>query len=341
MVQLAIIDFNPELMSIVKNGGQCGLDGAIPGGGPGFRRRLQHHGMTEEYSPFATPDEMLQPCSCFAPNGTYTCPTSADNGHHMAPGAGCSFDILAGGMWLQRQKQYLLANGVAVMTVNARTFDGWNIDNETYDGHRPPDPNSNPFESVTEGTDKPFFAALARDMASGKLGQLNPRAGCFPRLVWRGTDGERVGRRLCSWRAHRDHNEGRCDDVRRDPAVLQHALGHPWTRGRFPGRDRAVRQLRRWLRVQHTGLLRVSAETTTCLLPAGFAKGLWRLTGQPLCVQRLPQKQLERSSVHWLHAHDCGRFLRRERPTQPDRLLQLLLPSGVNRELLHGAPRRI
>ena len=61
--------------------------------------------MTEEYSPFATPDEMLVPCSCFAKNGTYTCPTNADNGHHMQPGAGCSFDILAGGMWLQRQKQ--------------------------------------------------------------------------------------------------------------------------------------------------------------------------------------------------------------------------------------------
>ena len=45
------------------------------------------------------------------------------------------------------------------MTVNARTFDGWNIDNETYDGHRAPAPNASPFESVTEGTDKQFFAA--------------------------------------------------------------------------------------------------------------------------------------------------------------------------------------
>jgi hypothetical protein len=31
-------------------------------------------------------------------------------------------------MWFQRQKQYLLANGIAVMTVNTREFDGWNID---------------------------------------------------------------------------------------------------------------------------------------------------------------------------------------------------------------------
>lgn len=42
----------------------------------------------------------------------------------MAAGPGCSFDILAGVMWFQRQKQYLLANGIAVMTVNTRLFDG-------------------------------------------------------------------------------------------------------------------------------------------------------------------------------------------------------------------------
>ena len=182
LIQLAIIDFKPGLGSVLKNHGQCGLDGQSPGGHHGFRRRkrrLQPHGMTEEYSPFATPDEMLGPCKCFAANGTYICKTTADNGHHEEAGAGCSFDILAGGMWLQRQKQYLLANGVAVMTVNARTFDGWNIDNETYDGHRAAPANSNPWESVTEGTDKPFFAALARDMASGKLGLLNPARVAF------------------------------------------------------------------------------------------------------------------------------------------------------------------
>lgn len=38
MIQLAIIDFNPEIKSILKNKGQCGLDGNIPGG-HGFRRR--------------------------------------------------------------------------------------------------------------------------------------------------------------------------------------------------------------------------------------------------------------------------------------------------------------
>ena len=48
------ITVTPELKSILKNKGQCGLDGNIPGG-HGFRR-LQ--GMTEEYQPFATPEEM-------------------------------------------------------------------------------------------------------------------------------------------------------------------------------------------------------------------------------------------------------------------------------------------
>ena len=37
MIQLAIIDFNPEIKSLLKNHGQCGLDGNIPGG-HGFRR---------------------------------------------------------------------------------------------------------------------------------------------------------------------------------------------------------------------------------------------------------------------------------------------------------------
>ena len=36
--------------------------------------------------------------------------------------------MLAGVMWFQRQKQLLLANGIAVMVVNTRTFDGWSID---------------------------------------------------------------------------------------------------------------------------------------------------------------------------------------------------------------------
>ena len=33
------------------------------------------------------------------------CPTTADDGRHKSPGEGCSFDMLAGVMWFQRQKQ--------------------------------------------------------------------------------------------------------------------------------------------------------------------------------------------------------------------------------------------
>ena len=195
LIQLAIIDFAAANASIEANGGQCGLDGVIPfpKGGPGFRRRAEEQededdgrppgrhgfGITEEYQPFATPEEMMSPCSCFAPDGIYNCSTTADNGHHMSPGAGCSFDILAGGMWLQRQKQYLLANGVAVMTVNARTFDGWDIDNPSFDGHAQAPAGSNPFESTAQGADKPFFEALSKDMASGKLGALDPSRVAF------------------------------------------------------------------------------------------------------------------------------------------------------------------
>ena len=201
LIQLAIIDFAAANASIEANGGQCGLDGVIPfpKGGPGFRRRAEEQededdgrppgrrgfGITEEYQPFATPEEMMSPCSCFAPDGIYNCSTTADNGHHMSPGAGCSFDILAGGMWLQRQKQYLLANGVAVMTVNARTFDGWDIDNPSFDGHAQAPAGSNPFESTAQGADKPFFEALSKDMASGKLGALDPSRVAFH--GWSGT----------------------------------------------------------------------------------------------------------------------------------------------------------
>lgn len=67
-------------------------------------------------------------CSCFAANGTYVCPTIPDHGHHEEPRKDCSFDMLAGAIWFQRQKQYLLANGVAVIVLNTRIFDGWNID---------------------------------------------------------------------------------------------------------------------------------------------------------------------------------------------------------------------
>ena len=52
-------------------------------------------------------------------------------------------------MWFQRQKQYLLANGIAVMTVNTRLFDDWNID----------------VVGWLHGQDPAFFAKLAQELA--------------------------------------------------------------------------------------------------------------------------------------------------------------------------------
>lgn len=112
----------------------------------------------EESSPFAAPHDLTDSCSCFAPNGTYVCPTIADHGHHEEPRANCSFDMLAGAVWFQRQKQYLLANGVAVLVINPRVFDGWNID----------------LPSWASGEDKPALANLAKEVAAGKFGHLDP-----------------------------------------------------------------------------------------------------------------------------------------------------------------------
>ena len=102
-------------------------------------------------------------------------------GHHAEPKKGCSFDLLAGMVWFQRQKQYLVANGIAVMVVNTRIFvrsalafalpaspdrlltrceqDGWNLDEVAW----------------SVGEDRGFFAALTKAMTSGGLGPLNPQ----------------------------------------------------------------------------------------------------------------------------------------------------------------------
>jgi hypothetical protein len=81
-------------------------------------------------------------------------------------------------MWFQRQKQYLLANGIAVMVVNTRVFDGWNIAMEYWHG----------------GEDPPFFAKLGQEMKSGKLGRLNPS-----RVAFHGWSG---GAQMVSQMAH-------------------------------------------------------------------------------------------------------------------------------------------
>jgi hypothetical protein len=53
-----------------------------------------------------------------------------------------------GAMWLQRQKQFLLANGIGYVVVNTRSFDGWDID----------------MPSFQTGEDPAFFQQLSTDL---------------------------------------------------------------------------------------------------------------------------------------------------------------------------------
>jgi hypothetical protein len=50
------------------------------------------------------------------------CEEHGGGGHH---GGGCNYDQQAGALWDQRLKQYLLANGIAVVQLNPITADSW------------------------------------------------------------------------------------------------------------------------------------------------------------------------------------------------------------------------
>jgi hypothetical protein len=38
--------------------------------------------MMEDFSPFVSPPKLMEPCTCFHKNGTYSCPTRKDHGNH-------------------------------------------------------------------------------------------------------------------------------------------------------------------------------------------------------------------------------------------------------------------
>eukprot|EP00039_Didymoeca_costata_P000352 m.45218 g.45218 ORF g.45218 m.45218 type:complete len:462 (-) comp10212_c0_seq2:106-1491(-) len=89
-----------------------------------------------------TPNASLAPC--FFANGTFD---------HTV----CQFEQEAGVLWHQRLKQYLLANGVAVMAVNPYEGDTWDcFGNEYWD----------------QGLDKPFLLKLFKELESGEFGKL-------------------------------------------------------------------------------------------------------------------------------------------------------------------------
>jgi hypothetical protein len=127
-------------------------------------------------SPFASPNATGMACSCF--NGSeYDCPPPV-NGHH-ARGSGCDIDVFAGGMWWQRTKQFAVANGIAVVVVNAYLLDGWESYPEEWDG----------------GYDPPFFAAfeaaIGNPSSTSALRVLNPR-----QIIVHGWSG---GAQMVSW----------------------------------------------------------------------------------------------------------------------------------------------
>ncbi len=109
----------PVFLSLVTDtfgsldeGSTCG-----GGGSPGFRRRAQHHhgGGGKSFKAFDTPNATMTSCFKSAPS-----PPSPWGG-----GSDCDYDQQAGAMWNQRLKQFLVTNGVAVVSVNPYSEDSW------------------------------------------------------------------------------------------------------------------------------------------------------------------------------------------------------------------------
>jgi hypothetical protein len=100
---------------------------------------------------FEKPGDILE--RCFDANGTF----QED---------ACSFESLAGQQWEMRLRQFLLANGVAVLQPNPSTSDVWEFyGQDTWD----------------TGQDKPFFQALFEDIQNGTFGVGADGKGPSPR----------------------------------------------------------------------------------------------------------------------------------------------------------------
>ena len=114
---------------------------------------------------WAQPSSVLSPC--FFPNGTFN--------------PACSVLPLAGQMWALRFRQYLLANGVAVVQPNPQSMDMW----EWY-GQRTWD----------NGWDKAFFHDMFASMRNGSFGSLGPAVFDLDRLM---VSGFSTGAEMVSW----------------------------------------------------------------------------------------------------------------------------------------------
>eukprot|EP00658_Telonema_sp_P-2_P069344 TRINITY_DN5850_c0_g1_i1.p1 TRINITY_DN5850_c0_g1~~TRINITY_DN5850_c0_g1_i1.p1 ORF type:complete len:439 (+),score=38.77 TRINITY_DN5850_c0_g1_i1:205-1521(+) len=104
---------------------------------------------TKSYSPWATPRQIA--AGCFGASGRW------------AEGTACSlaWDPTGGGVWQQRYKQLLLANGVALLIVPAMVPDDYDITEPRW----------------STGLDRPFMHTLLGMMAGGsdELGALSNR----------------------------------------------------------------------------------------------------------------------------------------------------------------------
>lgn len=139
------------------------------GGRPGFRRRTQHHGSSgKSFKAFDTPNATMTSCFKTPPGPP---PPPSPWGHQ----SDCDYDQEAGALWNQRLKQYLIANGVAVVSVNPFTEDSWDAGPWWWDS----------------GVDEPFLTKVFKMMKAGEFGKLDT-----DNVVVRGWSG---GAQMVSW----------------------------------------------------------------------------------------------------------------------------------------------
>ena len=137
---------------------------------PYYPKAERNESVCKSFGPFDIPEKTFNASTCFDSNSS-----STKCGEFWA---GCCFDSRAGSIWNQRIKQILLANGVAMISMNPSS-EGWNYPSQYWDS----------------GTDKSVFEKLFQRMNDAKsnsiLGRLDRS-----RVVVRGFSG---GAQMVSW----------------------------------------------------------------------------------------------------------------------------------------------
>mmetsp|Transcript_10561 Transcript_10561/g.27138 ORF Transcript_10561/g.27138 Transcript_10561/m.27138 type:complete len:437 (+) Transcript_10561:32-1342(+) len=144
---------------------------------------------------FSAPADTLTHCGCIKNNSCPTRPTppptrsgaALDRRGKWPPwpphhhGESCQYDTLAGELWDMRLKQFLVANGIAVVQINPSSDDGW----VAY--------GTDPTGGVVwdTSTDKPFVTKVLSMLTAGNLGKLDA-----DQVALRGWSG---GAQMVSW----------------------------------------------------------------------------------------------------------------------------------------------